>query len=334
MLALVAILPTALTVPPAKSSVRRCAQSNDPCALAALLVGRSAVDIDADVDRSGRTALAHAAWRGDIRCVALLCDVGCDINRWSTGLHSYGKTPIFYAVTRCRDDVVELLLERGARTRILNNKGQSVLSLAATHLTPRLVRQVQAAEAAEVAASEACAAWLEEVARLPEQLQPRVHESGWLDFLSSHPDSQTYGDLDPRFCPPQEGEAATLVVKPTSHDSRRLHKHLSEERSLLWWPPRSDRTSPTAKVPLASAAVQPGSAGGMGRSELPDRVRAHARAAPSPERRGRRTDHVRSWTLALKEAEDADFDAFASALSKYAGTDLQMGIPLAFWDDC
>ena len=53
--------------------------------------------------------------------------------------HSYGKTPLFYATTRCRDEVVRLLLEHGAKTRVLNNKGQSVLSLASSHLRPAAV---------------------------------------------------------------------------------------------------------------------------------------------------------------------------------------------------
>jgi len=211
-----------------------------------LLAGRSASEVERDVDASGRTALHHAAWRGDIRNVELLLDIGCDVNRWSKGLHSYGKTPIFYATTRCRDDVVELLLHHGARTRILNNKGQSVLSLASSHLSEDVVQLVAAAEASEAADVIANQAWAEAAAKRPPHMRPLVHANGWLDFLSSHPDGQVYSDLDPRFCPASESDDITeLAVNPTSRESRRLHQHLTGSRSLLWWPPaKKDKGQP------------------------------------------------------------------------------------------
>lgn len=148
-----------------------------------------------------------------------------------TGIHSYGKTPLFYAITRCRDEVVELLLARGARTRILNNKGQSVLSLAATHLTPSVVSAVEAAEAAE---GELPERWLQRLHALAPEARPLLCPAGWVDFQSSHPDGQTYGDLDPRFYTAlTNGDVATrLAINPTSREGRRLHKHLPGSRSL------------------------------------------------------------------------------------------------------
>ena len=71
------------------------------------------------------------------------------IPRPSTPRHSYGKTPLFYATTRCRNEVVQLLLARGAKTRVLNNKGQSVLSLAASHLKPEVIDALVLAEREE-----------------------------------------------------------------------------------------------------------------------------------------------------------------------------------------
>jgi hypothetical protein len=92
--------------------------------------------------------------------------------------------------------VVELLLSRGARLRILNNKGQSVLSLASTHLSPRVLAKVEAAEAAEGGLPPR---WIDRLRSLPPGARPLVCAAGWVDFQSSHPDHQTYGDLDPRF---------------------------------------------------------------------------------------------------------------------------------------
>ena len=230
---LVALAAHGLAARPPLTSLRRAAGANDESALAELLerTGASAADVDHDVDESGRSALHHACWRGALGNVRRLLDLGCDVNRWSTGMHSYGKTPIFYAITRDRDPVVELLLERGAKTRILNNKGQSVLSLAASHLSPVTVAVVEAAEAAE---GDGTDAWSARLARLPEAERPVLREGGWLDFIASHPDGERYGDLDPRFLSSAAhdelvaaGCARTrLSVCPTTREGRRLKKHL------------------------------------------------------------------------------------------------------------
>jgi hypothetical protein len=125
---------------------------------------------------SGKTALHLAAWKGAPDCVATLIAFGADVNRYSTGPGNYGKTAIFYAITQCREDVVQLLLEHGANVKIVNNKGQTPRSLSVSHLFEHTVRLIEAAEAAQ-------------------------HAMEWQDFYSSHySDRNTcFGDLDPRF---------------------------------------------------------------------------------------------------------------------------------------
>ena len=44
---------------------------------------------------------------------------------------------------------MQLLLERGASVKVLNNKGQSVLSLAAAHLTEETVELLRVTEVAQ-----------------------------------------------------------------------------------------------------------------------------------------------------------------------------------------
>ena len=221
-----------LAAGPAATSLRRAAGATDSAVLTRLLqeYRPTAAAVDADVDESGRSALHHACWRGSLDNVQSLLDLGCDVNAWSTGLHSYGKTPIFYAITRCRDPVVQLLLEHGARTRIMNNKGQTVLSLAASHNSPATVSAIEAAEEQE---GHLDAIWEERLATLSQSDKPRVRRGGWLDFLSSHPDGVRYGDLDPRFVPADElaqlladgGVQTRYAINPTSHESRRIKKH-------------------------------------------------------------------------------------------------------------
>jgi hypothetical protein len=106
--------------------------------------------IDAAVDGSGKSALHHAAWRGCLANIEALLEHGADLERWSTGQYSYGKTPIFFALTRSRNDAVQLLVRRGANLRIVNNKGQTPLSLAASHCTPETIELLKQAEDAQV----------------------------------------------------------------------------------------------------------------------------------------------------------------------------------------
>ena len=100
------------------TTLRSQLQAMDPNDVAVLL---------AETDSSGKSALHHATWRGHIANVEALLDCGADVNAWSTGTYNYGKTPIFYAITRDRDEVVELLLRRGAAVDLQNQIGWTAL---------------------------------------------------------------------------------------------------------------------------------------------------------------------------------------------------------------
>eukprot|EP00964_Phaeocystis_antarctica_P135891 scaffold100290_cov70-Phaeocystis_antarctica.AAC.1 len=257
----------------APTSLRRAAGATDPAALSSLLHQLLADNdrracaeiIDSDMDESGRSPLHHACWRGALANVETLLDLGCDHGAWSTGLHSYGKTPLFYATTRCRDEVVRLLLAHGAKTRVLNNKGQSVLSLAASHLKPEVIEALVLAEREE--GDELPEVWQARLQALPEAARPLVRPGGWLDFWASHPDGQAYGDLDPRFYEAADGDLIKPhVINPTSHEGRRLHRHLpgarGGARSQSWWPQGQGaspggRASTEAEVAAAAAAAAP-----------------------------------------------------------------------------
>jgi len=69
-------------------------------------------------ERSKRIALALAAQHGHADVVRILLDAGEDPNRFCPeGFHSHA-TPLHNAISSGRDNVVKLLLERGARTDI------------------------------------------------------------------------------------------------------------------------------------------------------------------------------------------------------------------------
>lgn len=148
--------------------------------------------IHARAERSGKSPLHLAAWRGSLEVVEALLSLGCDIDQVSTGRHNYGKTAIFYALTRCRDEVVMKLLERGCKTKIVNNKGQSVLSLALSHCAEETIKHIEEYESAE--------------------------EGEWLNFRDTHSDGLRYGDLDSRFYPLAAAEPGRGV---STRESRR-----------------------------------------------------------------------------------------------------------------
>ena len=88
------------------------------------------------VSGPGKGLLYHASWRGTLAAVDLLLNQGAGVGAVADGPFTYGKSALFFAVTRCRDDAVLLLLRRGCYCRLVNNKGQSLRSLAESHLKP------------------------------------------------------------------------------------------------------------------------------------------------------------------------------------------------------
>ena len=59
---------------------------------------------------------------------------------------NYGKSALFFAITRNRDEIVVEFLKRGAKVKIVNNKGQTPLSLAVSHLLEETILLIEAAE--------------------------------------------------------------------------------------------------------------------------------------------------------------------------------------------
>eukprot|EP00929_Paragymnodinium_shiwhaense_P112875 TRINITY_DN81138_c0_g1_i1.p1 TRINITY_DN81138_c0_g1~~TRINITY_DN81138_c0_g1_i1.p1 ORF type:complete len:626 (+),score=88.78 TRINITY_DN81138_c0_g1_i1:51-1928(+) len=192
--------------------------------------------IDACRDSSGKNPLHKAAWRGNILNVRRLLKMQCNLEAVSTGSQSCGKTPIFYAITRCRDDVVSLLISSKASTKVVNNKCQTPLSLGASHLRPETIQALLEREAEE------------------------GEEVPWRNFHASHWDGKTYGDLDPRFLPPEQFEAldspevTALAINPTTDESRRRGENF---RRLALEEQRDESTKSASSEPVLEATTKP-----------------------------------------------------------------------------
>jgi 3'-5' exonuclease/Ankyrin repeats (3 copies) len=183
------------------AQVRRAAGSQSLDKLKDSLVGWTRDELNGMASEDGKGAVHMAAWQGCLDNLRHLLDrVGCGVNAIATGQYSYGKTPIFFAATRSRDDVVLFLLDRGAHVKIVNNKAQSVLSIASSHLLPETVQRIVQAEA--------------EQESLP-----------WVSYRRTHSDGLEYGDLDPRFMErplrPHDDVVTIHAVNPTTKHSRR-----------------------------------------------------------------------------------------------------------------
>jgi hypothetical protein len=163
----------------------------------AVATGWTAEDINQQA-LTGKSALHMAAWQGCLENIHYLLDAGCDADCYSRGEFSYGKSAIFFAATRSRNEVIDLLLDRGAWVKIVNNKGQSILSIGSSHLTPQIISKIQEKE--------------------QEQQGP------WWNFRASHSDGLLYGDLDPRFLdrPLRPEDIVTpWAVNPTTNETRK-----------------------------------------------------------------------------------------------------------------
>jgi ribonuclease D len=180
------------------AQIRRAAGSHSLSKLKETLeTGWTANDIN---NQEGKSCVHMAAWQGCLGNLRYLVEeIGCDINCYSSGEFSYGKTAIFFAATRNRSHVVDYLLDQGAWVKIVNNKGQSVLSIASSHLTPQIISKIQEKEKLQ---------------------EGRV----WLNFRTTHSDGFEYGDLDPRFLDRSlrpEDVVTPLAVNPTTKETRK-----------------------------------------------------------------------------------------------------------------
>ena len=191
--------------------IRRAAGSKDSSVLKKAVEGWTAEELDAMASQDGKSALHMAAWQGCLENVQLLLELGANVNGIATVPYSYGKTPIFFAATRCRNEIVQYLLQNNASVKIVNNKGQSVLSIASSHLTEETIQAIQHAEKRE--------------------------NDEWINYRETHSDGLEYGDLDPRFLerPLRTTDVVTeLAVNPTTKQSRRgsftrRNPHLAKE---------------------------------------------------------------------------------------------------------
>ena len=182
------------------AQIRRAAGGKDLFVLKQTIgTGWTVDELNKMATEDGKSAVHMAAWQGQITNLQYLLHLGCDINSIATGEFSYGKTPLFFAATRSRKNVMEYLIEQGAHVKIINNKGQSVLSIASSHVDQDVINKIQAAEL--------------------EQSQ-----ISWKNFRQQHSDYLEYGDLDPRFLdrPLRPTDIVTeLAINPTTKTSRR-----------------------------------------------------------------------------------------------------------------
>ena len=128
-----------------------------------------------------KNALHHCSWKGDFETVKYLVEMSKKhypqmdiINTISKSDGNHGKTPIFFALTQCREDVARYLVSEGASLLVVNNKGQTPCSIAVSHVD-----------------EEACQFLFEAEAR-------QLRDGGvFLNYRNSHSDGKLYGDLDP-----------------------------------------------------------------------------------------------------------------------------------------
>eukprot|EP00536_Pseudo-nitzschia_multiseries_P015314 jgi/Psemu1/41967/gm1.41967_g len=154
-----------------------------------------------------KNALHICAWRGDYETVVRLVNIANEhcpeldvVNLVSKGTGNYGKTPIFYALTQCREDVVRyLVLEAGADLLIVNNKGQTPCSIARSHMTEETCKLLYKIEAEQLAARSKARGSNHDYNKYNNNNNNNNEELLFVNYRASvHSDGKLYGDLDPR----------------------------------------------------------------------------------------------------------------------------------------
>lgn len=101
-------------------------------------------------DNKGRTALSHAAEKGELEIAKTLLEHGAlvsarqySVTGWAEGRNPYhesGATPLWYATRHRHLDIVKLLLEHGANPQVRTTSGSTPLSVAAERGYSQIVK--------------------------------------------------------------------------------------------------------------------------------------------------------------------------------------------------
>lgn len=235
-------LPPAASVETAAVQLRKIARqkADGSAAIATIAAGAPRVALELLSEPGGQGPLHLAAWKGHLENTRALLQLNADIDAVSTGEYNYGKSALFYAITQDRDQVVRMLLEHGASVKVVNNKGQSVASLAASHLKPETCALIAVAEA-------------------------RQSDVEWKNYRATHSDGMKYGDQDPRHVnddgaaiePPLPGPLPDATIRPSTKQNRRGNFGRNnpgvENQGLPSWSTRAKKN----KTKRKDAAVAP-----------------------------------------------------------------------------
>ena len=172
-----------------------------------------------------KNALHIAAWKGDLESMTLLIEMGKRfdldlVNMISVGEGNYGKTPIFYSLTQCREDAVLLLIEHKADLLILNNKGQCKSCHRSKAFTGMIVLVVITPLSFYPAPCSIAVSHLKpEMCQLLYDVEASQLQAGgrFKNYRQTHSDGSQYGDLDPRFEIDQDNMGDDLISELESY---------------------------------------------------------------------------------------------------------------------
>jgi len=98
--------------------------------MAELLLSRGA-DVNARCKQINITPLQVAASQGNIDMAALLIARGADVNtRYESNWHKSDWTPLRYAIQGCNTEMIQLLIDNGARLDVTDRRGRSLATVA------------------------------------------------------------------------------------------------------------------------------------------------------------------------------------------------------------